>query len=104
MKSPLPVRIVGSAARIIEEAAAWWGRNRPKAPDAFDIDLENALTLIASHPEIGIRALNVSLEGVRRVHLARVRYHLYYRLTDEPAVEVLACGIRVEHTRRNYES
>jgi hypothetical protein len=33
--------------------------------------------------------VNVSLRGVRRVHLARIRYHLYYRATSS-AVEVLA--------------
>lgn len=62
------------------------------------VDLENALRLIASHPEIGARALNVKLESIRRVHLARVHYHLYYRVTGEPAVEVLALW----HTSRRY--
>ena len=61
MKSPLPVRINFSAARAIEDAAKWWIANRPKAPDAFVIDLENALKLIASHPEIGARALNAKI-------------------------------------------
>jgi len=56
-----------------------------------DIDsLERALQLIASQPAIGARARNVKLEDVRRVHLARIRYYLYYRLTSEPAIEVLA--------------
>jgi len=90
MTSPLPVRIVSSAARTIEEAAIWWKRNRTKAPYAFAVDLENALKLIALHPDIGVRAVNVSLDGVRRLHLAHIRYYLYYRVTSEPAVEVLA--------------
>ena len=90
MKSPLSVRIVSSAARAITEAATWWATNRPKAPDAFVTDLENALKLIALHPGMGARATNEKLEGVRRIHLARIHYHLYYRVTAEPAVEVLA--------------
>jgi plasmid stabilization system protein ParE len=90
MKPAISVRVVGSAARSIEDVARWWETNRPKAPDAFLTDLENALQLIASNPDIGVRASNVSLEGVRRVHLTRVRYYLYYRLTREPAIEVLA--------------
>jgi len=90
MKSPLSIRITTSAARAIEDAAKWWATNRPKAPDAFVVDLENALRLIASHPEIGARALNAKLESIRRVHLVRVHYHLYYRVTNEHAVEVLA--------------
>ena len=90
MNSPLPVRIVTSAARAITEAATWWAENRQKAPDAFVSDLENALKLLTLHPGIGARATNAKLEGVRRVHLARVHYHLYYRVTAEPAIEVLA--------------
>lgn len=90
MTPPLPVRIVRSAARAIAEAAEWWAANRPNTPDAFATDLESALQLIASHPGIGARARNVNLEGVRRVHLARVHYHLYYRATSEPTIEVLA--------------
>jgi len=70
MKPRLPVRIVSSAARAIEDGATWWAKNRQNAPDAFISDLENALNLIASHPGIGARALNTKLEGVRRVHLA----------------------------------
>jgi plasmid stabilization system protein ParE len=87
----LPVRIATSAARAIAEAAAWWLDNRPKAPDAFAEELERALQLIASQPKIGARARNATLVGVQRIHLARVHYHLYYRVTSNPAaVEVLA--------------
>ena len=99
MNSPLPVRIVSSAARGIEEAAKWWAGNRPDSPDAFVSDLENALKLIAMHPGIGARATNVALEGIRRVHLARVHYHVYYRVTPQPAIEVLALW----HTSRGNE-
>ena len=90
MNAPLPVRIVSSATRAIAEGAEWWSANRPKAPDAFVADFESALQLIASHPGVGAKARNVKLEGVRRVHLARIRYHLYYRVTAEPSIEVLA--------------
>lgn len=99
MNSPLPVRIVRSAAGAISEAATWWAENRPKSPEAFVLDLENALKLLALHPGIGARASNTALEGVRRVHLARVHYHLYYRVTPEPAIEVLALW----HTSRGDE-
>jgi plasmid stabilization system protein ParE len=91
VSEPRPVRIAGSAARAIAEAAAWWTANRPKAPDAFVTELERALQLIAVHPGIGARATNVRLAGVRRILLARVRYHLYYRVADaSEAIEVLA--------------
>jgi plasmid stabilization system protein ParE len=86
-----PVRVVGSAARAIAEAAAWWAANRPKAPEAFAVELERALQLIAIHPGIGAQATNKRLAGVRRVQLARVRYYLYYRVTEpSETIEVLA--------------
>lgn len=91
MSGPLPVRIVESAGQAITEAAAWWTTNRPKASDAFAVDLERAFQLLASQPLIGSRARNVKLAGVRRLHLPRVHYHLYYRVTSNPdVVEILA--------------
>lgn len=90
MSGPVPVRIVRSAARAIQEAAEWWVTNRPKAPDAFAIELERAIQLLSAQPTIGARARNVRLAEVRRIHLPRVHYYLYYRMTPEPnVVEVL---------------
>ena len=97
MSGPFPVRIVSSAARAIVEAAEWWVANRSKAPDAFAVELERALQLIASQPLIGALARNVTLAGVRRIHLPRVHYHLYYRVVSDPmTVEILALW----HTKR----
>lgn len=98
MSSPLRVRIVSSAARAITEAAEWWRTNRA-GTDTFITDFENSLKLIALHPAIGARARNVKLEGVRRVHLARVHYHLYYRVNKEQDIEVLALW----HTSRGND-
>jgi plasmid stabilization system protein ParE len=97
VSAPFPVRIVSSAARAIVEAAEWWVANRPKAPGAFTMELERALQLIASQPSIGAQTRNVKLAGVRRIHLPRIHYHLYYRVTPEPmTVEILALW----HTKR----
>lgn len=91
MSGLLPVHIVGSAGQAIIEAAAWWAANRPKAPDAFAAEIERAFQLLASQPLIGARSRNVNLAGVRRLHLPRVHYHLYYRVTASPeVVEILA--------------
>ena len=91
MSGPLPVRIVNTAARAILEGAQWWTANRLKAPDAFIEELTRAFRLIASQPAIGARAQNIRLPGVRRIHLARIHYHLYYRVSGSPpVVEVLA--------------
>lgn len=94
------IRIVTSAALAIREAADWWFANRPKAPKAFVEELERALQLIASRPMIGARARNLKLTGVRCIHLTRVHYYLYYRLTSgKDTVEVLALW----HTSRGKE-
>lgn len=92
MSRRLPVDIVESADRAITKASQWWFENRPKAPEAFGEEIDRAIKLIAVEPEIGARALNVSLSGVRRVHLARIHYHLYYRVTvaTSPRIEILA--------------
>jgi plasmid stabilization system protein ParE len=81
------------AADQIRAAAAWWETNRSKAPAAFREDLERATELIALQPELGARARNTTLVGVRRLHLARIRYDLYYRSVDGPPkhLEILAC-------------
>ncbi len=97
MSGPYPVHIVSSAARAIAEAAEWWVANRPKAPDAFAVELERALQLLASQPSIGAQARNVKLAGLRRIHLSRVHYYLYYRMISEPmTIEILALW----HTKR----
>lgn len=87
----LPAQIVGRAEREIRVAAEWWAANRPAAPGAVEDELRKGLLLIRSQPLIGAVATNVHLPGVRRIHLSRIRYHLYYRLLeDPPRIEVLA--------------
>jgi plasmid stabilization system protein ParE len=85
----LAIRVIRSAAREITEASEWWRKNRPYASDAIRDELERTFDLISSHPNVGARAINASLKGVRRVHLVRISYYLYYRATSS-AVEVLA--------------
>jgi plasmid stabilization system protein ParE len=75
----------------VRAAEAWWRVNRPKAPGAILSELERAASLIALQPGIGARAQNVALSGVRRLHLARIRYDLYYRVVGAPSrVQILA--------------
>jgi plasmid stabilization system protein ParE len=75
----------------IRAAEEWWRLNRPKAPNAIREELERAASIISVHPEIGARALNVSLPGVRRLHLSRIRYYVYYwQRTDPERIEILS--------------
>jgi plasmid stabilization system protein ParE len=86
LSQKLPIRVVRRVDREITEAAAWWRANRPIAPDAFREELQRAFDLITSQPQVGTRARNIKLAGVRRVHLSRIRYYLYYRHTTSKAL------------------
>ena len=85
------ITIVPRAARAIAKAQAWWLVNRPAASEVLDQELRRGLALIAQQPNIGTRAENTRIAGVRRVYLSRIRYYLYYRLKPaSESVEVLA--------------
>ena len=91
MSRRLPIRVVRTAADQILEASAWWKANRPKAPEAFREEIARAFELVSAQPYIGARAENVKLADVRRIHISRIRYDLYYRVKAPPKiVEILA--------------
>lgn len=91
MSRPLDIEISDLAAAQVRTAEDWWRLNRPKAPNAIREELERAASIISLQPEAGARALNIFLSGVRRLHLARVRYYVYYSLlTDPERIEILA--------------
>jgi plasmid stabilization system protein ParE len=97
LSDPPRIRVVPSAAQQIIEAGEWWGEHRPAAPALFREEIERAFLLIGGQPDIGARASNRLLQGVRRVHLSRIGYHLYYRRTPGgDSVEILALW----HARR----
>jgi hypothetical protein len=80
----LHIEISARAAAQVRTAETWWGLNRPKAPGAIRAELERGSSLIALQPQIGARATNIALPGVRRLHLARIHYDLYYQLSKGP--------------------
>ncbi|MBA3792206.1 MAG: type II toxin-antitoxin system RelE/ParE family toxin [Rubrobacter sp.] len=90
MNGGLPLQVTRRAVREISEASAWWDANRPEAPEAFREEIESAFELLRTYPSVGARASNTRLAGVRRIHLSRIRYHLYYRVILSEAVEILA--------------
>ena len=65
------------------------GGKREKAPEAFREELQRGFSLISRQPEVGVQATDVKLKDVRRIHLSRIRYFLYYRV-KEGRFEVLA--------------
>jgi plasmid stabilization system protein ParE len=97
MTDVLPVDITALAAAHIREAEAWWRVNRPAAPNAIREEIERAFAIIAAHPHIGGRATTTTLTGVRRIHLTRIKYDLYFHVIEATQrVEVVALW----HTRR----
>lgn len=80
----LPVDFTRSASKQVDEAGRWWRENRTKAPRALREELDQAIQMIASQPDVGAVARNTKLAGVRRILLSRVSYHLYYRLLETP--------------------
>ena len=77
---PLELFVSRRAAREIERVVQWWGLNRPAASGAVRQDLQAALNLLLVQPDIGVRVHQASSPDVRRLHLDRIRYWIYYRV------------------------
>ena len=82
----LLLRVTSRAASEIERAEKWWGENRPSAPLAVREDLKAAFALLLQQPGVGVKVGNTRLSGVRRLHLGRVRYFVYYRVKGDALV------------------
>jgi plasmid stabilization system protein ParE len=81
------IRHTARARQEIREAARWWLENRREASDLFEHELRRAFYLLLAHPHVGQPVAH--LENVRRLHLSRVRYLLYYRV-EEGAISILS--------------
>jgi plasmid stabilization system protein ParE len=76
----LELHITKRAARELDRIAEWWSVNRPAAPGAVSEDLQAALMLLLEQPNLGSLVPPASSAGVRRFHLDRIRYWVYYRV------------------------
>jgi plasmid stabilization system protein ParE len=85
----LELRITRRAAADIERIAQWWQDHRPAAPGAVDADLQTALKLLLLQPGMGTAVVQAKSPGVRRFHLDRIRYYVYFRVSQN-RLEVLA--------------
>ncbi|KQU78248.1 MULTISPECIES: type II toxin-antitoxin system RelE/ParE family toxin [unclassified Rhizobacter] len=85
----LRVNISTRAGSQIRQVAAWWAENRTKAPGAVREDLGEALALLAHQPFLGSPCASIGTPELRRLLLGRLRYFLYYRVTDK-TVDILA--------------
>lgn len=93
---PLDLRLTSEAAEQLRAAVEWWVANRAAAPTLLREQIERAFSVLVTQPRVGARVPDPDFLGVRRLHLSRVRYHVYYRVIDDAVVEILA----VWHTSR----
>jgi plasmid stabilization system protein ParE len=71
------------AAREVDRIAEWWAANRPAAPGAVRKDLEAVFALLVEQPGMGPEVTEASSPGVRRFHVDRIRYWVYYRVRGQ---------------------
>ena len=53
---------------------------RLSSPDAVHEDIKAALSVLIQQPAIGTKVVSIKAAGVRRLHLGRISYFLYYRV------------------------
>jgi plasmid stabilization system protein ParE len=80
------VEIDAEAAEEIALASAWWREHRQAAPELFVQEIAAVLAMLGLWPSAGIRAQDTRLRGVRRLLMARVGYHVYFRVEDQVIV------------------
>jgi plasmid stabilization system protein ParE len=76
----LELHVTRRAAREIERIVSWWARNRPAAPGAVRKELQNVTYLLLQQPDIGTKVDEARSDDVRRFHVDRIRYWVYYRV------------------------
>jgi plasmid stabilization system protein ParE len=88
----LKVEVSDAARRQIDAAELWWRQNRERVPNAIREELVRVGDLLSFQPHVGVRARNVKLRGVRRIHIERIHYDLYYRVLGSPpeSIEIIA--------------
>ena len=89
MSPPLQIRVSPQTLTQIEVAVEWWARNRPSAPNAVHHDVAEMPNVLSTQPGVGAPARRGRVKGLRRVTLTRVRYYIYYRVS-EGFLDVLA--------------
>lgn len=78
----LRVKVSARAASQVRKAAEWWATNRPAATGAIAADFGESVALLAEQPGIGAKSDGTRTTGVRRLFLSRVRYFVYYKVTN----------------------
>jgi plasmid stabilization system protein ParE len=98
MAAPAVVTIAPRVIMEVTTIARWWRRNRPAAPRLFQTELDDALLLLAEHPESGRRVRARGRPNLRALTLLRSRYVVFYELVPRP-LEVIVTRVRHGHRR-----
>ncbi len=76
------------ARRQARAIASWWERNRLAAPALFKHEFGQAVQQLREAPFLALLG-EIERPGIRRILLAKTRYHLYFRINEgESRVEI----------------
>lgn len=84
------VVIAARAFRQMEAAREWWELNRLEAPELISHEIDVALRMLRSHPNLGARTRTRRGQTVRRVLLPKTRYVVFYRLVGKRTIRVVS--------------
>jgi hypothetical protein len=76
------VGVAERAEREVTEAAAWWAEHRSDSPAALAEAVADGLERIAAAPYAHALARGAGRRQLRRHHLRRVDYFLYFRIDE----------------------
>lgn len=89
------VELALAAMEQTSTAASWWRANRPAASNLFDVELADALDLLATMPTVAQIWGDAHGTTVRRIRMPRTRHALYFTIDgDLVTVHALWHGAR----------
>lgn len=88
IQNEFEVRWMPRARRQAATAQLWWVENRTAAPTMLRDELARVISLLARHPELGIR---IRGHEIRRLLLPDTEQFIYYRVRHRAKrIEILA--------------
>ena len=85
----MKVRVSRRATRELERAVKWWLETYDVPPPLLK-ELREVIAVLRALPEHGVPIRTVRGRVVRRVLLRESQYHVYYRVAEGEAVEIMS--------------
>jgi hypothetical protein len=76
------VQFTATAREQLRATVVWW-REQRHSTEALADEIEEAVELVAIPPGVGAADRSCPVDGVRRLYMRRVSYHVYYTYDDE---------------------